>query len=67
MTNNPDALLLSAKEVMQRIALAEAEEAEQEARKRAEAQAKKNALVEHLSKPSGISEEEAIGRAISAR
>jgi len=64
MTSKPDALLPSAKEVMQQIALAEAEEAEQEARKRAEAQAEKNALIEHLSKPSGISEEEAIGRAI---
>jgi hypothetical protein len=30
----------------------------------AEAQAEKNALIEHLSKPSSISEEEAIGRAI---
>ena len=64
MTSKPDALLPSAKEVMQQIALAEAEEAELEARKRAEAQAEKNALIEHLSKPSGISEEEAIGRAI---
>ena len=64
MTSRPDALLPSPKEVMQQIALAEAEEAELEARKRAEAQAEKNALIEHLSKPSGISEEEAIGRAI---
>jgi len=64
MTSRPDALLPSPKEVMQQIALAEAEEAELEARKRAEAQAEKNALIEHLGKPSGISEEEAIGRAI---
>jgi len=63
MTNNPDALLPSAKEVRQKIALAEAEEAEKQARTRAEAQAEKKALIDHLSKPSGISEEEAIGRA----
>jgi hypothetical protein len=65
MTTRPDALLPSAKEVMQKIALAEAEEAEKEARARAEAQAEKKALIDHLSKPSGISEEEAIARAIT--
>jgi hypothetical protein len=64
MTNNPDALLPSAKEVMGKIALAEAEEAEKQTRARAEAEAEKKALVDQLSKPSGISEEEAIGRAI---
>ena len=65
MTNNPDALLPSAKEVKQKIALAEAEEAEKQARMRAEAQAEKKALIDHLSKPSGISEEEAIRRGIA--
>ena len=65
MTNNPDALLPSAKEVRQKIALAEAEEAEKQARMRAEAQAEKKALIDHLSKPSGISEEEAIRRGIA--
>jgi len=64
MTNDPDALLPSAKEVRQKIALAEVEEAEKQARTRAEAQAEKKALIDHLSKPSGISEEEAIRRAI---
>ena len=64
MANNPDALLPSAKEVMQKIALAEAEEAEKQARMRAEAQAEKKALIDQLSKPSGISDEEAIGRGI---
>jgi hypothetical protein len=64
MTNNPDALLPSAKEVMGKIALAEAEEAEKQTRARAEAEAEKKALIDQLSKPSGISEEEAIGRAI---
>ena len=65
MTNNPDALLPSAKEVRQKIALAEAEEAEKQARMRAEAQAEKKDLVDQLSKPSGISDEEAIGRGIA--
>jgi hypothetical protein len=64
MTNKPDALLPSAKEVKQKIALAEAEEAERQARMRVEAQAEKKALIDHLSKPSGISDEEAIGRGI---
>jgi hypothetical protein len=64
MTSKPDALLPSAKEVKQKIALAEAEEAEKQARMRAEAQAEKKALIDQLSKPSGISDEEAIGRGI---
>jgi chromosome condensin MukBEF ATPase and DNA-binding subunit MukB len=64
MTNNPDALLPSAKDVRQRIALAEAEEAEKQARMRAEAQAEKRALVDQLSKPLGILDEEAIKRGI---
>ena len=65
MMNNSDVLLPSAKEVMQQISLAEAEEAEKEARTRADAQAEKQALIDQLSKPSGISEEEAIRRAIA--
>jgi hypothetical protein len=64
MTNNLDALP-SAKEVMQKIVLAEAEDAEKHARMLAEAQSEKKALIDQLSKPSGISEEEAIGRAIT--
>ena len=54
MANKPDALLPSAKEVKQKIALAEAEDAEKQARMRAEAQAEKKALIDQLSKPSGI-------------
>jgi len=64
MTSKPDALLPSAKEVMQKIALAEAEDAGKQARMQAEAQAEKKALIDQLSKPSGISDEEAIGRGI---
>jgi hypothetical protein len=65
MTNKSDPLLPSAKEVMQQIALAEAEEAEKQARMMAEAQAEKKALIDELSKPSGLSEEEAIRRAMA--
>jgi hypothetical protein len=63
MTNKPDVLLPSAKEVREKIALAEAEEAEKQARMRTEAEAEKKALIAELSKPSGISEEEAMRRA----
>ena len=49
---------------MQNIALAEAEEASKQTRVRAEAEAEKKALLDQLSKPSGLSDEEAIARAI---
>jgi hypothetical protein len=65
MTNTPDSLLPSAKELLGRIALAEAEEAEKQARMLAEAQAEKKALIDQLTRPSGISEEEAIRRGIA--
>ena len=65
MTNKPDALLPSAKELMQKIALLEAEEAEKQARAHAEAEAEKKALIDQLTKPSGVSEEEAIRRGIT--
>jgi hypothetical protein len=65
MTKNLDELLPSAKDVVAKIALAEAEEAEKEARARAEAQAEKKALIDQLSKPSGVSEEEAIRRGVT--
>jgi hypothetical protein len=62
VTGNINALLPSAKDQMGKIALAEAEEAEKQARAHADADAEKKALVDHLSKPSGISDEEAIRR-----
>jgi len=65
MTNTTDALLPSANEVKEKIALAEAEDAEKEARVRAEAEVEKRALVDALMKPSRLSEEEAIRRAMS--
>jgi hypothetical protein len=64
MVTKPDELLPSAKDVMKKIALAEAEEVSKEARMRAEAEAEKKALLDQLNKPSGLSDEEAIARAI---
>ena len=64
MTNNPDALVPSANEVRQQIALAEAEEAKKQARAQAEAEAEKKALIEQLRKSSGTSDEEAIRRGL---
>jgi hypothetical protein len=64
MAKKPDELLPSAKDVMQKIAVAEAEEASKQARQRAEAEAEKKALLDQLNKPSGLSDEEAITRAI---
>ena len=64
MTNNPDELVPSAKEVMQQIALAEAEEANKQARAQAEAAAEKKALIDQLRKPQGTSDEEAIRRGL---
>ena len=64
MTTNPDALVPSAKEVMQQIALAEAEEAKKQARAQAEAEAEKKALIDQLRKPEGTSDEEAIRRGL---
>jgi uncharacterized protein (DUF1778 family) len=64
MAKKPDELLPSAKDFMQKIALAEAEKASDEARLGAQADAEKKALLDQLSKPSGVSDEEAIARAI---
>jgi hypothetical protein len=64
MTTRPDQLLPTAKDFMQRLALAEAEEASKQARKHAEAEAEKQALLDHYQKPSGVSDEEGIRRAI---
>jgi hypothetical protein len=64
MAKKPDELLPSAKDLQQKIALAEAEKASEEARVRAQAEAEKKALLDQLAKPSGVSDEEAIARAI---
>lgn len=54
--------LPTAQEVMERIALAEAEKASAAAKKQADADAEKKMLMEKLSKPSGVSDEEALRR-----
>lgn len=64
MTTKPDKSLPSASDIMKKVALAEAEEASKQARKLAEAEAEKKALLDQLKKPSGLSDEEAIRRAI---
>ena len=64
MTTRPDELLPKASDIMKKVALAEAEEAAKQARKLAEAEAEKQALLDHFKKPSGISDEEGIRRAI---
>ena len=64
MTNNPDALVPSANEVRQQIALAEAEEAKKQAQAQAAAEAEKKALIDQLRKAPGTSDEEAIRRGL---
>ena len=60
-TNLPKKLP-TAQEVMEKLALAEAEKASVEARKHAAAEAEKKALIDKLTKPSGVSDEEALKR-----
>jgi hypothetical protein len=55
--------LPTAKEVMEQIALKEAEKASAAARELSAAEAEKKALIEKFSKPSGVSDEERLARA----
>jgi hypothetical protein len=64
MTTNPADLLPSAKDLMKKIALAEAEKASEDMRNQSAAEAEKAALIKQLSAPSGVSDEEGIQRAI---
>ena len=57
------ATLPTAKEVMEQIALKEAEKASTAARELSAADAEKKALIEKFSKPSGVSDEERLTRA----
>jgi hypothetical protein len=54
--------LPSAEEVMETLALAEAERASEAIRREATVEAEKKALIDRLSKPSGVSDEEALKR-----
>jgi len=62
MATSIDDLLPAAQDVRKKIALEEAEKASEEMRKRAAAEAEKKALIDQLSNPSGVSEEEGIRR-----
>jgi hypothetical protein len=53
----------SAKALMEKIALAEADKASEEMRRRASEEAEKKALIDRLSKPSGLSDEEVMKKA----
>jgi hypothetical protein len=55
-----DDLLPTAKDIQKQAALKEAEKADREARAAAAAEAEKHALIERLSKPSGLSEDEKV-------
>jgi hypothetical protein len=55
--------LPTAQEMMEKLALAEAEKASEAARKHTAAEAEKKALLDKLTKPSGVSEEERLKRA----
>ena len=57
------ATLPTAKEIMEQIALKEAEKASAAARELSAADAEKKALIEKFSKPSGVSDEERLARA----
>jgi len=64
MTSRPDELLPTAGDFMKKLVLAEAEEASKQARKLAEEEAEKKALLDHFTQPSGVSDEEGIRRAV---
>jgi hypothetical protein len=59
-----DISLPSAGDYEKKLALAEADEAAKEAKAQRQAEADKKALLDRLSRPSGVSDEEAIQRAI---
>jgi hypothetical protein len=57
-----DDLLPNAKQMMEQLALAEAAKASEEAKKQAKVDAEKKALIDRLTKPSGVSDEQALKR-----
>jgi hypothetical protein len=62
-TTEVTSLVPSAKAVMEKIALAEAEKASEAMRIRAREDSEKRALIERLTKPSGLSDEEVMKKA----
>jgi hypothetical protein len=65
MPEKIDDLLPTAKDIQKQAAINEAEKADIEARASAAAEAEKRALIERLSKPSGLSEDEKVKLASS--
>jgi len=65
MSTNLDELLPTANTMRKEIATTEAEKAAAEMRKHEDAEAEKKALIDQLSKPSGVSDEEGIRRGAS--
>jgi hypothetical protein len=63
MPTNIDELIPTVKDIMTQSALKEAEKAEAQMRAMAAAEAEKRALIDELTKPSGLSEDEKIKRA----
>jgi hypothetical protein len=60
MSEKIDDLLPTAKEIQKQAAIKEAEKADEHVRHTAAAEAEKHALIEKLSKPSGLSEEQKV-------
>ena len=60
MPDKIDELLPTAREIQKQAALQEAEKAEQYARRTAAAKSEKRSLIERLSKPSGLTEDEKV-------
>src|SRR5213082_1731784 len=65
MAANPADLLPAAKDFQKKLALAEAEKASEAMRRHAAEEAEKKALIDQMSKPSGVSDEEGIRRAVA--
>ena len=61
--DKPSKGLPTAQEIMEKLALAQAEKASEDARRNAAAEAEKKALLDKLTAPSGVSEEERMKRA----
>jgi hypothetical protein len=62
MVASADELLPTADQLMEKLALAEAEKASEAMRRKTEAEAEKKMLLDKLTKPSGVSDEEALRR-----
>lgn len=60
MPENIDHLIPTAKEIQRQAAIKEAEKADEHVRRVAAAEAEKRALIERLTKPSGLTEEEKV-------